>query len=588
MFAGMAAKQIEKLDQRLLDVEYALSRNEGLAAHPKDFDWVEKNIPCQAACPAKTDVPGYLEAVYRGDFDTAYKINLEDNVFPAVLGRVCTRPCEPACRHGWEGLGDPVAICFSKRSADDFMSAKAPVALEPVFTSTGKTVAVVGSGAAGLTVARELQRWGHQVTVFEKFAEPGGLMVQGIPEFRLPRAVVQREVEQVALTGVTIRCGVEIGKDLPLAELESQHDAVILCAGTWKPNLPEWPGVHLPGVRHGVDFLQEANRGGEPAVGSNVVVIGGGFTSVDCARMAKRLGAETVGMYYRRTEEEMYVTGHELEAFKEEDIDFQTLVTPVSFNEDNGALTSVTFVRCALGDPEEDGRRRPVEQPDTRFDVPVDLVLLGTGQAADASWAEDILKANPEHVFLAGDFITGPGSLIDAIGHAKSCARDVDRSLQGTDRFTEAVRIEPVSRGETGRPAENNDIPQQPMPCLAPAERGLRAEVETGLDQETSRTEAGRCYFCHYKFEIDNDLCIYCDRCLKVMPVENCIVKVSHLIYDQKERITGYTKSTTSRDYNHLYLDQNECIRCGACVEVCPVDCITLEKVNPVTVPVRD
>ncbi len=181
--------------------EFVLSKQSGIADQPKDFDWIEKNIPCQTACPAGTDIPGYLGAIARGDHKEAYRLNLIDNVFPAVLGRVCTRPCEPACRHGWEGLGDPVAICFSKRSAETFSQSKKPVVLPKWFKDSDKSVAVVGGGVAGLTVARQLALMGHSVTVFEQAESAGGMMVQGIPSFRLPRTLVEREVEQVALCG---------------------------------------------------------------------------------------------------------------------------------------------------------------------------------------------------------------------------------------------------------------------------------------------------------------------------------------------------------------------------------------------------
>ena len=162
--------------------------------------------------------PEYLGAISRGEFEHAYRINLRDNVFPAVLGRVCSRPCEPACRHGWEGLGDPVAICFSKRSSADFMK-QAPIVLPPIFPKTGKTIAVVGSGVAGLAAARDLQLFGHSITVFEKHHYPGGMLNQGIPEFRLPRAIIDREIDQIRQLGVEIVCNTTIGQELSMGEL---------------------------------------------------------------------------------------------------------------------------------------------------------------------------------------------------------------------------------------------------------------------------------------------------------------------------------------------------------------------------------
>ncbi len=564
-------------DERLR--QNALSASSGLTATPKDFDWVAKNIPCQAACPAGTDIPAYLEAIAHGDFDRAYRINLRDNVFPAALGRVCTRPCEPACRHGWKGLGESVAICFSKRSAADFMKSKTPVVLDPYFGPSGKSVAVVGGGVAGLAAARELALRGHRVTVFEREAKAGGLMLQGIPHFRLPREVVEREIEQVRLCGVEIKCGRALGAQVQLDELLRTHDAVVLAMGTHKPAMPEIEGAQLNGVRHGLEFLREANGSGVSLAGAKVVVIGGGFTATDCARSAKRLGAASVRMLYRRSEREMYITPGEVAEMKREGIQFETRALPLSFVGGAGRVEAVRFIRTRESAPDEQGRRMYEPAPGSEFDVPADVVLLATGQRADEGGTEG---KTADKLFRAGDFRTGPASLIDAIADGKAVASRVDQFLMGEARMVNAVLIEEAE--STGRTREMDAIARQTMPELPVNERAATEEVELGLDKKAAQTEASRCYVCSYKFEIDNDLCIYCDRCLKVKPVETCIVKISALEYAPDGRITGYRRSTGNSDYNMLYIDQSQCIRCGACKEVCPVECISLQKVSLVKV----
>jgi len=580
---GSAEKKSRQSPERLK--QNALSAHEGWIDQPKDFDWLKKNIPCQAACPAGTDIPGYLDAIAQGRYDEAYRINLRDNVFPAVLGRVCTRPCEPACRHGWKGLGDSVAICFSKRSASDFMRDQEPVALSPMFPASGRKVAVIGAGAAGLAAARELALLGHAVTVYDQHTEPGGMMVQGIPEFRLPRAVVRREIEQIKLTGVSINCGVSIGKDVSVDQLAAVHDAVIIAAGTSRSMIPDIPGVDTPGVQSGLAFLQAANAGVHPSAGRRVVVIGGGFTAVDCARMAKRLGAVDVTVYYRRTEDEMYIHGAEVEEMRREGIAFESQTAPLSFS--SGAPgVCVKLARTTPGPVGPDGRRGFVMAAGSEKTIEADLVLLATGQQRDDNWARELMAGSDpqrhhtsnKRIFIAGDFMNGAGSLIDAVASGKSCARAVDHVLTGQTRVKEMGLVEPAAR--TGRTREMDAIPRQSMPALPVPERALRAEVETGFKHDAARAEASRCYLCHFKFEIDNDLCIYCDRCLKVKPVDDCIVKVKELVHAPDGRITGYEASASSKDYNMLYIDQSKCIRCGACKDVCPVECISLQKVS--------
>lgn len=572
-------------------------------ATPQDTRWLEENIPCRTACPAHTDIPGYLEAIHRGEYDQAYRINLRDNVFPSILGRVCSRPCEEPCRHGWDALGESVAICFSKRSAADFRDTDR-VVLPPIFPKSGKRVAIIGGGPAGLAAARNLTLLGHACTVFEKHSRPGGMMNQGIPEFRLPRNQIIREIEQIQATGVEIRCGISIGKDIPLEKLLQDYDAVIMAAGTLRPNFLGMDDEKSAGVHHGIPWLLQANEFHNAAVGDKVVVIGGGFTAMDCARTAYRLQLERLGMdrtnvrvCYRRSEKEMLVTPGEVEELAHESIPMEFMVGPNRYLAKDGQLVGMEFIRNALGEPDASGRRKPVAVKGSEFIHEADTILLATGQFPESSWIDPTIRklvvgddgwllSGGKHataidkLFSAGDFSTGASTLIQAIGHAKETVRQVDRFLMGTERIIDTVLVR--DGRPTPRKREFDFVKSNPMPSLPVAKRDLTAEVELGFDRPGAKEATSRCYFCHYKYEIDVSRCIKCNQCIEVMPRPQCIVRVHAVQQDEQGRIVGFDQQVGPEiDYNaDFYINQQDCIRCNACLEVCPTQCISVQKVS--------
>ncbi len=574
----------------------ALSIESGVSDSPRDLAWTHINIPCQSACPAGTDIPGYIEALSQGDYGLAHAINFRDNVFPGVLGRVCSRPCEEACRHGRSGLGDSVAICSLKRVSSDFISSgEHGFDVQP---PTGKTVAIVGGGVAGLAAARDLAALGHRIVVFEKHERPGGMLVQGIPTFRLPRDVIDRDVERVLALGIEIHCGVSVGEDVLLEEIVASYDAVVLATGTLAGRALDIEGEELRGTEHGLEFLLSVNERQRRDLGKKSVVIGGGYTAMDCARTALRLGSQTT-VYYRRGAENMVVLPGEVEELVREGGGIQYFKSPERIRGDD-QVQAISFASTDM--PLTDAERELI-------DVDADQVILAIGQSPDTSWmsepfsqqllnhdqsirSSDGFRTEHENIFIAGDFSTGATTLIDAIAHARNAAREVNKflSVDAHDQKNSiSIGSRKFARDFDDRTFVRNNamniIPIVPVPVVDVSTRDLMNEVETGFDQSVAQEQAERCYLCHYKFEIDNQKCVLCDECMKIKPNDDCILPIvgfdeptsASVLPSPVRLVTGENDSLY---YNRLWIDQDKCTRCGQCESVCPVDAISIQKVS--------
>ncbi len=577
----------------------AIDPNQEFLVQPVDASWLQCNIECQEACPVGTNCRGYLNLAAEGRFEEGYILSREPNPVAAMCSYVCSAPCERACRRG--DIDRPLAIRAMKRFLVEWHEASGIPDVLPEITPRDEHVAVIGAGPAGLAVSRELAVKGYQVTVFDSLPYGGGTMLVGVPAFRLPREAIEMDVRLVERLGVTFRYNTTIGSDVPFEDLQRDFDAIAITAGAMNAVVLDLPGAELDGVQYGVDFMKKANLGQELTVGKDVVVIGGGYTAMDCSRTSLRHGAERVTIAYRRTRSELVVDEEELGETEREGVGMEFLASPVEILGEDGKVTGVKFIRNRLGEPDASGRRSPVPIEGSEFIVPADTVIPAVSQAADLTFLpvesdfevnRGRLKVDPatyatnvRGVFACGDFVTGPTTLIEAAGHGKKCAYAIDRYLGGQAEVAVAAEVRITSSWRHDMPEFYDVLPRQHIPMVPLQERmpstdptvNFATPVELGYTATQAVAESTRCLMCNYNIWFDPFRCVLCGACADVCP-EGVIhmVDVNQLktegLLPEIEEAYGWDNGAA------MILDEERCIRCALCVKRCPFDAITMER----------
>jgi NADH-quinone oxidoreductase subunit F len=464
--------------------------------------------PCQNACPAGVNVPGYIALIAAGRVADAYHLIRQENPFPSVCGRVCTHPCESKCRRAQ--LDEPLAIADLKRYAADYVLNSSEPFKSYTFQKNGKSVGIIGAGPSGLTCGYYLSRLGYTVDVYEEKPVAGGILAYGIPEYRLPEEELNKEINSILQSGINVFYNTKVGTDITFPELKAKYSAVYIATGTQLSRKIGIEGEEKTGVYHGLDFLTDVNMGKPVEVHGSVVVIGGGNTAIDAARTAIRLGAKKVHILYRRTREEMPADKREIQDALDEGVILQELVAPVRFV-GYGKVSRIECVRMMPGKFGKDGRRVPVEVPDSKFQIDIDLAIPAVSQYSDfpfiskadvgiTDWGTFIVDPETQMttqpgIFAGGDIARGSDVVITAIADGKKAAKSIDKFLGGKGILNIGDPIEIPTRGiDEGTTVEHERFQ---MRYLDPELRkGNFDEVQQGFHKLNAIAEAMRCLQC--------------------------------------------------------------------------------------------
>ena len=581
------------------------------ATDTRNPDHYHRVVDCQWACPAHTDVPEYIRLVAQGKFTEAYLVNRESNVFPGILGRVCDRPCEPACRRG-RVEEKPVAICRLKRVAADHrgdISGRLPL-IPP--SKNGKRIACIGAGPASLTVANDLMPLGYQVTIFEKWGTPGGLMRTNIPSFRLPAGVLDEEINLIVDMGVDLRLGSPVTSMKGLLD-SGEFDAVFVGSGA-----PKGKDLELPGRREtqsvadhihiGIDWLESVAFGHIQAIGRRVLIIGVGNTAMDCCRTSLRLGASEVKVMARKPRSFFKASKWELDDAEEENVAIIVNHAPKAFVVEHGRLTGMRFDRMEY---ELDDGRIVSERVVEEVLIPCDDVILAIGQENAFPWIESDIgialdkwhvpkvdqvtfqSTRPE-VFFGGDAAFGPKNIIWAVEHGHQAAISLHKFCQGSPVGERLPPLMNLSSRKMGihEWAYHNDysaMERRLMPHVDLKERfrKINIEVELGFTAEQAVAEVQRCLNCDVQTVFEAKLCIECDACIDICPVD-CLTMTANAPEDElRLKLKAPARNTAQplfvsaplkQTARVMVKDEDVCVHCGLCAERCPTAAWDMQK----------